>query len=178
MFLFLLCSLPKVNNMNCEPWEQAGKVVTLLRAFHLFLNKRRYIFSWVWLRHNVSYHALSIGPAPPSIILLAASALKEKTCYYIFWGVVIFPELDDYEASGFLKIYIFCHILPRKISLNINWDFIPNWSVLFCKTLLVCIFDIWPKLLLKLWFCICSTLITDDLQNVIYKPQWQIHCYC
>lgn len=127
MFLFLLCSHPKVNSMNCEPWEQAGKVVTLLREFHLFLNKGRYIFSWMWLRHNVSYHTLFTGPAPPSIILLTASAPKEKTCYYIFWGVAIFPEFDDYEASVFLKIYILCHILPNKISLNINRDFMPNW---------------------------------------------------
>lgn len=81
----------------------------------------------------------------------------------------------------FLKIHIFWQILPNKISLNVNWDFIPNWTVLLCyfyKTVLGCVFDIWPKCPFKLSSYICSTLVTDNLQSVIFKPEWHVHSYC
>lgn len=48
----------------------------------------------------------------------------------------------------------------------------------FCKTVLGWVFDIWPKWLLKLWSYICNTLVTDNLQNVIYKPEWCVYSYC
>lgn len=67
--------------------------------FPLFPEEGRHIFSWVWLRHNVSCKSWGFfGPAPPSVILLAVSAPEEKNCCYIYSGVVISPEIDDYRA--------------------------------------------------------------------------------
>lgn len=54
LFIFL-CSLPDMNNVNCELWQQAGKGCYSTERISS-VSWLRHVFSWVWLRRNVSYH--------------------------------------------------------------------------------------------------------------------------
>lgn len=48
----------------------------------------------------------------------------------------------------------------------------------FCKAVLDWVFDIWQKWLFKLRSYICTILVTVNLQNAIYKPEWHVHSCC